>query len=279
MKKSTSAARRADPAHRTRSTGSRDRARAPGSLHGLCRDLLEFFLPGCCLGCGGRIALDGWERRVCARCLTALRRPPAPLCERCGIPLGSRPPRTDRCEECRGWPPILRHARSAAVLESPADRLVHALKYEGWRALGSLMGDRMARVPLPPAARDPSTVVVPVPTTRTRRRRRGYNQAAVLAEAVGAALDLPVLRALLRRPGGTTQVALQPVERGRNVLRAFSVGEESRARRIRGRPVLLVDDVLTTGATAGAAATALAAAGVSGVTVLTFARALPYRGG
>lgn len=137
----------------------------------------------------------------------------------------------------------------------------------------------MARVPLPPAARDPSTVVVPVPTTRTRRRRRGYNQAAVLAEAVGAALDLPVLRALLRRPGGTTQVALQPVERGRNVLRAFSVGEESRARRIRGRPVLLVDDVLTTGATAGAAATALAAAGVSGVTVLTFARALPYRGG
>ncbi|MDX1567507.1 MAG: double zinc ribbon domain-containing protein [Longimicrobiales bacterium] len=246
---------------------------------GVGRDLLEFFLPGSCLGCGDRMILDAWERRVCPSCLLALRPPPAPLCDRCGIPLGTRPPRTDRCEECREWPAILRYSRSAAILESPADRLVHALKYGGWRALGALMGQRMAEVPLPPAVRHPSTVVVPVPTTRTRRRRRGYNQAAILAEAVGAILELPVIRALVRRPGGTTQVALQPMERGRNVLRAFSVGGQSQARRVRGRPVLLVDDVLTTGATAGAAATALASADVAGVTLLTFARALPYRGG
>lgn len=134
----------------------------------------------------------------------------------------------------------------------------------------------MARVSLPAPEAGLPSVVVPVPTTRTRRRRRGYNQAAVLAEAVAAATERPVARALRRCSGGRTQVALQPIERRRNVLRAFSVPEDE-ARRVRGRHVLLVDDVLTTGATAGAAAGALDGAGVVGVTLLTFARALPYR--
>lgn len=245
-------------------------------LSRLGRTLFEFFLPGACLGCGERMPLDQWQGRVCGRCLAGLRPPPAPLCARCGLPLGSRPPRTDECEECRKWPRILRYARSAAVLEAPADRLVHALKYGGWKEVGSLMGERMARVPLPAIDGDPVSVVVPVPTTRTRRRRRGYNQAAVLAGAVGEASGRPVIRALDRRSGGRTQVALQPMERGRNVLRAFSV-RRGEARRVRGRHVLLVDDVLTTGATAGAAAGALTEAGVEGVTLLTFARALPYR--
>lgn len=195
------------------------------------------------------------------------------------MPLGSRPPRTDRCEECRTWPSVLRRARSATILEAPADRLVHGLKYGGWRELGSVMGERMAGA-FTPLGRDgaPISVVVPVPTTRTRRRRRGYNQAAVLAEVVGRALGRPVIGALRRRSGGTTQVALQPMERGRNVLRAFSV-EEGEGRRIRGCHVLLVDDVLTTGATACEAARVLESAGVAGVTLVTFARALPYRGG
>lgn len=119
--------------------------------------------------------------------------------------------------------------------------------------------------------------MVPVPTTRTRRRRRGYNQAAVLAEAVGGILGRPVVRALHRRPGARSQVALQPLERGHNVLRAFEARGEG-SRRIRGRHVLLVDDVLTTGATAGAASRTLGAAGATGVSLLTFARAMPFRG-
>lgn len=239
------------------------------------RDLLEFFLPGSCLGCGQRVPVDRWRSRVCRRCLARLRPPPAPLCERCGIPLGTRPPRTEACEECRGWPEILVRARSATLLEDPADRLVHGLKYGGWRELGPLMGERMARE-LPREA--DASVVVPIPTTRTRRRRRGYNQAAVLADAVGGALGRPVVDGLRRRAGARTQVALQPLERRRNVLRAFSPREEE-AGRIRGRHVLLVDDVLTTGATAGAASRALEETGVADVTLLTFARALPYRDG
>lgn len=182
------------------------------------------------------------------------------------------------CGECRRWPPALRGARSAVVLEPPADRLVHALKYDGWRELAGLMGERMARTRLPPTTADPRAVVVPVPTTRTRRRRRGYNQAAVLAEAVAGRLRRPVVRALRRRSGGRTQVSLRPLERDRNVRRAFSA-RAGEASRVRGRPILLVDDVLTTGATAGAAVRALDAAGVGDVVLLTFARALPYRSG
>ena len=120
--------------------------------------------------------------------------------------------------------------------------------------------------------------VVPVPTTRTRRRRRGYNQAAELASVVAEALDLELVPALRRRAGGRTQVSLQPVERNRNVRRAFSARDPEGVR-VRGRSVLLVDDVLTTGATATAAARALQSAGARGVRLLTFARSVPYRGG
>lgn len=193
------------------------------------------------------------------------------------MPLGTRPVITEACEECREWPASLRFARSAAVLQPPADRLVYGLKYGGWKALGPIMGRRMARLALPPLPPRIERVVVPVPTTRTRRRRRGYNQAAVLAGAVSEALGRPLVRALRRRSGARTQVALQPSERGRNVWRAFSVQPEEEPR-IRDRHVLLVDDVLTTGATAGAASRALESAGVEGVTLLSFARSLPYRG-
>lgn len=121
-------------------------------------------------------------------------------------------------------------------------------------------------------------MVVPVPTTRARRRRRGYNQAAVLARALSEMLERPFRSALRRRRAGRTQVALQPLERGRNVRRAFTLRDRS-ARRLPGRTVLLVDDVLTTGATAAAAARTLGRAGVADVTVVTFARALPFRSG
>lgn len=221
--------------------------------------------------------LERWRERICDRCRSRLRAPPPPLCERCGLPVGTGAEAGSFCEECWGWPDAIDRARSAVVLQPPADRLVHALKYGGWRELAEPMGRRIARIPLAEkAGGSVRAVVVPVPTTRTRRRRRGYNQAAALADTVARALDRPLLEALHRRDGGRTQVALHPLERGRNVSRAFSV-RGAVASHLRQRPVLLVDDVLTTGATAGAAARCLEAAGAGSVTMLTFARALPYR--
>lgn len=169
---------------------------------------------------------------------------------------------------------MLTGARHAYLLEAPADTLVHALKYEGWPELAREMGTAMARRVERLAG---GTLVVPVPTTERRRRRRGYNQAELLARQVAGELDRPVVDALARRRGGRTQVALHPLQRRANVQGAFAA-QPGAAPKLEGRPVLLVDDVLTTGATAAAAALALAQAGASAVTLVTYARALPQRG-
>jgi predicted amidophosphoribosyltransferase len=209
---------------------------------------------------------------VCAGCLVSLREPPWPRCPRCHFPRGTgRAPGT-ACLECASWPAAVTQAIASAVLEPPADALVHALKYGGWPGLAGPLGARMARLcPVPVG-----TPVVPVPTTAARARQRGYNQAELLARAYAGALRAPVVAALERGRGGPSQVSLAPDQRRRNVEGAFTVPADA-ARDLRGRDVALIDDVLTTGATAGAAAQALERAGAVGVTVITFARALPGR--
>lgn len=176
---------------------------------------------------------------------------------------------------CRSWPDALAYARYAYLLAPPADALVHALKYEGWQEVAPIMGRAMAAVPLPPPSSGVRRVVVPMPTTRQRVRRRGYNQALLLARSVAEHLGLDLVEGLLRNRGGATQVALHPSQRRANVKGAFQARGEARPG-LRGAYVLLVDDVLTTGATAVAAAAELALAGVSEVTLLTYARSLPF---
>jgi len=172
------------------------------------------------------------------------------------------------------------------VLAPPAADLVHALKYEGWRDLAAPMGDAIAALVTStraPAA-DPfassskaappvAAGVVPVPTTARRLRERGYNQAELLARRVARVTGVPLVPALARRGDRGSQTALTPSERRENVRGAFT--PSLTAARVRGGHVLLVDDVLTTGATAGEAAEALVEAGAERVTLLAFARALP----
>lgn len=177
-----------------------------------------------------------------------------------------------RCQECLEWPAGLRSARSACLLRHPADALVHQLKYRGWKALGRFMAERMAAVALPPDVAAETRFVAAVPTTAARLRERGYNQAEVLAAELARATGRTLIGALRRAPGAGSQTTLQPVARLANVAGAFR--PESRARdRITGEHLLLVDDVLTTGATALACVEALLAAGARCVSVLTFARA------
>jgi len=178
------------------------------------------------------------------------------------------------CFECREWPAELTAARWAHVLAPPADDLVHALKYEGWPELAAVMADTMARVALPAAALGDGVLVVPTPTTSGRLKSRGYNQAERLAVAVAERLGRPVQRALVRVAEGRSQTALTPTERRENVRGAFAATTGS-DRRVEGADILLIDDVLTTGATAGEAASALGRMGARSVTLLTFARALP----
>jgi len=170
---------------------------------------------------------------------------------------------TASCLECADWPEQLEVARYAFVLAHPADHLVHALKYEGWRELAGFMGGCIAdcvghEAPRQGAASgmadQPCTLVVPMPTTDARVRSRGYNQAALLADEVGRRLGLDVRPVLTRRSGAASQTSLTPEQRRHNVRGVFEPVAGS-ARVVVGTHVVLVDDVLTTGATGAEAAT------------------------
>lgn len=237
--------------------------------------VLDLIFAPVCLGCGGLIAAGDSARLACRACRARLRAPPPPLCGRCGAPLRQtgRPHRLHGCDECAPWPDALRFARSSCLMEPPADRLVHELKYRGWPGLAGPLAERMARVEWPPEAHEPA-VLVPVPTTQRRIRERGYNQAAELAHALGRATARDV-QPLLRRVSGTrTQTALQPAARAANVAGAFAPAEQG----VAGAHVILVDDVLTTGATAAECASVLHDAGACCVRLQTFARAFELRG-
>lgn len=196
---------------------------------------------------------------------------PWPRCPRCHHPLQAD--RTD-CGVCAEWPPSLVGAVSACRLEGPASRVVHALKYEGWTRVAPLLGRRIHRAIREVGWAGRVDGVVPMPTPPGRLRRRGFNPAALLAEVVAEALDRPLLPVLRRPLDGPRQVGLPPSERAANVRGAFALDPDSRAE-FGALSLLLVDDVLTTGATAVEAAGTLASAGAGPVRVATFARALP----
>lgn len=239
--------------------------------------LLDVLLPPSCLACRQRIRPGDSARLVCRLCRARLRALPAPWCARCGAPLL----RTGRagasqCLECTGWPVAVRAARSAVLLAPPADLLVHQLKYRGWRALARPLAERMAPLPLPHDAREEAALCVPVPTTTARLRTRGYNQAQLIAAEYARLTHRTMVPLLERARAHDTQTHLQPAARAANVAGAFRVRPGAHAL-LHGAHVLLVDDVLTTGATAGECAATLVAAGARCTTVVTFARALDAR--
>jgi ComF family protein len=168
-------------------------------------------------------------------------------------------------------------AHSACLLAPPADRLVHQLKYRGWRTLAPVFAELIS--PNLPCGDDGHAprVFVPVPTTAARIRLRGYNQAALIAQALARRSGETYLEALRRARAAATQTTLQPAARRANVAGAFTTAPRL-AERLPGAHIILTDDVLTTGATAAECARTLAAAGACCVALVTFARALNVRG-
>ena len=239
----------------------------------LLADLEALALPVACLGCGAFLPADVTGRGLCGVCGSRMRRLAAPGCARCGQPLDVWEVRSGgdalaRCGFCRAWPESMAWAASAVwMVDGPARELVHALKYGGWRVAAGPMADAIARRC---AGRLKEVeVLLPVPLGARRLRQRGYNQAAVLARALGERVGARVdERALVRVRDTRTQTTLGPAERWRNVEGAFAP-----AGALAGVKVAVVDDVLTTGATLAACAAALAAGGTGSAGAVTFARA------
>jgi ComF family protein len=236
---------------------------------------LDLVFPALCPVCD---AVLGAGRRdpLCGRCWDEIARLGPPHCEVCGAasPLGAEIDRAGSdarraCWTCTTSPPEYDYARSAAAFEGTLREAVHAFKFSGKRALARPLGDlaiEQCRYSLP---RDIESLV-PVPLAPERERQRGFNQAALLAERCARWLELPVNTRWLTRVRATgPQSDLTAAERRANVRGAFRA-----SRHVAGRHVVVVDDVLTTGATLGECARALRAAGARRIGVVTVARVL-----
>jgi ComF family protein len=167
----------------------------------------------------------------------------------------------------------VRAARSACWLPGgTAGRIVHALKYDGWRGVAGEMAERMARLDWPRDVVEERRAIVPVPLAPSRERERGFNQSALLAQALAQRWEIPDWSDVLCRTRSTrTQTRLTPEARRRNVSGAFRIAPGA-APRLRGAHVVLVDDVVTTGGTVAACAAVLTQAGVEVRAVIAFAR-------
>lgn len=234
----------------------------------MLRDVLDLLLPRVCVSCDGPFAGERGDV-ICPACWSRLSFLPHPRCFRCGHPTEGRP-----CRFCELLPPFVRAARSVCWIPHPiGSAVVHALKYHGWTSAALGIAARMSRLPWPADVSRERAALVPVPLSRARERERGFNQAALLSDALAAIWRIPVWPDVILRTRSTdTQTRLTPSERSANVLRAFSVSDGARER-LRGLHLVLVDDVLTTGATMNACATALFDAGARTLSYVTFGRA------
>jgi ComF family protein len=239
--------------------------------------LIRVLLGPTCAACGSTLGrpLAG---PVCERCWLSLTRLSAPLCAWCGDALPSRAS-GPLCHRCTRRQPPYDLARSGGRYDDPLRALVHALKYDGQRRLAEPLARWLRESAADVLAG--ADAVVPVPLHPLRFLERGFNQADDLAEC----LDLPVWRVLRRVHHGPPQASLPAVRRRTNVRRAFALrsgwsrvlSHRFRPPRLRNAVVVLVDDVMTTGATIEACSRVLREAGVRRVRVLTVARSVSTR--
>lgn len=235
--------------------------------------VLDQLYPPLCLHCDAAVATAD---ALCARCFAQLRPISAPCCPVLGLPFEIPLGPEARSAEAIADPPPFRRARSAVLYNEVARKLVARLKYGDRPELARFCARLMAR-----AGRelwDDAPVIVPVPLHRVRQLERRYNQSAELARALGRLTGLRVEPGLVTRTRRTRQqVGLSAEARQRNVAGAFTARPDA-AMRLRGRSVVLLDDVITTGATVKAVTRALNRAGIDQVDVISFARVAPGAG-
>ncbi len=231
------------------------------------RQMLDFALPPRCPGCG---AITGEPHRFCLACWRKLTFLGEPCCGRCGLPFACEG--EGLCGRCLAEPPPFDRLRAAVAYGEVSREVALRLKYNGRPGLADTLAHFMLRH-LGGGAGE--ALLVPVPLHRWRIWRRGYNQAALIASALGRRGGVPAGLDLLRRTRATPPLrGLGRSERALAVRGAFEVPPAAKPR-LAGRRLVLVDDVYTSGATAAACARALKRGGAASVDILCWARVVP----
>jgi ComF family protein len=208
---------------------------------------------------------------LCAACQHDLFADPLPFCPRCAGSVGPFAVIDGRCRACRDEPFYFEQVVRLGPYEGLLREVVLRLKHQTGEGTAELFGERWAEHAAPQFEALHADAIVPVPLHWLRRWRRGYNQSASLARGLATRLGLPCNPSWLRRVRNTPQQTLQtPAGRKANVRGAFRTRAGAP---VKGRTILLVDDVMTTGATASEAARALRAGGAARVVVAVLARA------
>jgi ComF family protein len=233
------------------------------------RAAFDLLLPPTCPTCDAPVDAP---HLMCAACFQGITLLAEPFCRRCGVPFPHQEAggRARLCPTCQHAPPEFDRARAAFRYDAGSERLILPLKYADRTELAAVLALHMARAgaELLRAA----DLLVPVPLHRRRLFARRYNQAALLARALARRSGRPAVPdALVRRRATAALGQMSAAERAAEVADAFAV-RACREPRVRGRRVLLIDDVLTSGATANACTRALRAAGATAVDVLAAAR-------
>jgi ComF family protein len=228
---------------------------------GITPGLVNFFYPSACPACSK--PTDSLSSApFCKQCWISLERYTGPSCSRCGVPLVST--HADRCRNCIEVPPAFSKAVSFGHYEGTLASAIHHFKFLGIRRLSKPLAELLLFF-----GAEGIDAVIPVPLSPGGLKNRGFNQALLLAHHLSGKKNLPLLMDVLRKIVDTPpQVGLSAKERAANVRKAFACSGN-----VSGMNILLIDDVMTTGATVNACAKQLLRAGAKSVQVLTLARA------
>lgn len=236
--------------------------------------LVSVIFPAPCRICGG-LLVDSRRVPICLKCLDSFERLPSIVCEICGCPLSGLQLKEGQprlCAACQDKTYGFDCARAFAIYQGPLVRAILLLKFEQIEPLGFWFAERLSELVEGNSDRFAADLVVPVPLHRQRERERGYNQSALISRPLAKCLRLPHRTLLLMRTKARPDKRILTLEeRWDSVRGAFATRPGSRVDNLR---VLLVDDVLTTGATLDACARALREAGAKSVVGLTVARAI-----
>lgn len=232
---------------------------------------LAFFYPEVCQICGSEQAGPA-QGYVGGGCRKKVRQIEPPFCERCGLPAAGEVTHSFECSNCRQAQWSFLWARSAVQATGVALEIIHRYKYQRALWFEPILAEWLINLVEPIVGADPWGLIVPVPLHPAKRREREFNQAERLARLLGARLQIPVNAKAIKRVKFTrTQTMLSRSDRADNVRGAFLACPRTS---LTGERIILVDDVLTTGATVNACAKELVRHGAAAVCVCTVARAI-----